>query len=109
MHAWRCAACELVGGSPAQLKKRLHNGTILLAQRSTAESLHTLSRYGTFESATWQRCCKRKVLLQARKQGDEGEDAKVFLLLISYYLARHNTLLSAVCVGCRRVGCTSIC
>lgn len=83
MHAWRCAACELVGGSPAQPKKRLHNGTILLAQCSTATSLHTLPRYGMFTSETWQRCCKRKILLQARKQGEEGEDAKVFLRVTS--------------------------
>lgn len=70
MSAVRCAACGAVAGTP----KKRHNGTF--SQLSTVALPRCILPHKSDTAETWQRYCKRKISMHARKHGDEAEDVQ---------------------------------
>lgn len=73
MFAVRCAACGAVAGTP----RIRHNSTF--SQLSTVALPRCILPHKSDTAETWQRYCKRKISMHAKKHGDEAEDVQVLV------------------------------
>lgn len=103
MSAVRCAACGAVAGTP----KKRHNGTF--SQLSTVALPRCILPHKSDTAETWQRYCKRKISMHARKHGDEAEDVQVLIRNKLFVLTFVIMLTKAMDVGSRRMGGTGLC